>query len=197
MRDFLASLSCVPGMRTAVLVTHDGVPVFTRGSSFAEDPQAAEVESLAALAVGWMDLLGRTVAPLSWNPARRAVLSCARATLVLQQASGAVLVVVLDPGASAEDLRLPMEATVARLERHLRALASGDRGAVIGLGQSAPNPSAPMAQESAEPPRVPHLPSELARAAEPPAPPAPAPPIRKGPGRSPADRYPGPTFRRR
>ena len=196
MRDLLASLACVPGMRTAVLVTNDGVPVFTRGNSFAEAPQSGEVESLAALAVGWMDLLGRTVAPLSWNPARRVVLNCARATLVLQQTTGAVLVVVLDPGASAEELRLPMEATIVRLERHLRALASGDRPA--GLTGSAPV-TGQLSTPGSSPSQHAQLPSAISAGPVNPAdePKAPIPPKPKGPGRSPADRYPGPTFRRR
>ncbi len=196
MRDLLASLACVPGMRTAVLVTNDGVPVFTRGNSFAEAPQSGEVESLAALAVGWMDLLGRTVAPLSWTPARRVVLNCARATLVLQQATGAVLVVVLDPGASAEDLRLPMEATIVRLERHLRALASGDRP--VSLSGSAPS-AGPISAPPIAHAQHAQLPSAMSGGQTNPAPEpkAPIPPKPKGPGRSPADRYPGPTFRRR
>jgi predicted regulator of Ras-like GTPase activity (Roadblock/LC7/MglB family) len=182
-------------MRTAVLVTHDGVPVFTRGRSFTDAPGAQDVESLAALAVGWMDVLARTVAPLTWNAPRRVVLTCARATLVAQQASGAVLVVVLDPGASAEELRLPMEATIARLERHLRAVASGERPDSLGATQAGqarpPVPPAPL-----PPPGPSHsMPSAVA-----PAPPAPFTPPSglpgKGPGRPPADRYPGPTFRR-
>jgi hypothetical protein len=66
------------------------------------------------------------------------VLRAVRGTLVAMQAPGALLVVVLESGASAEELRLPMEATVGRMLRHLRTLSTARNPA------PAATPSAPQ-----------------------------------------------------
>jgi hypothetical protein len=50
------------------------------------------------------------------------VLSAARGTLIAMQAPGALLLVVLESGMRAEELRLPMEGAVARMQRHLRTI---------------------------------------------------------------------------
>ena len=86
-----------------------------------------DMEALAALATAWIGEINRAVAPLSWDAPRRLVLRAARGTLILQQAPGALLLAVLDGGLSAEDLRLPMDGAIARMQRHLKSL-----GAKIG-----------------------------------------------------------------
>ena len=67
-----------------------------------------------------MNELLRATAPLAWDAPRHLVLRAVRGTLVAMQAPGALLVVVLESGSSAEELRMPMEAAVGRMLRHLR-----------------------------------------------------------------------------
>jgi len=123
MKEVLEPLSSLPGVRVAVLVTSDGVPVVVRGRATerrAGDDLEERAESLAALAAGWLNALTRAVAPLSWNPPERVVLQATRGTIVMLQAPGSVLLALLDGGARAEDLRLPMRGVVARIQRLLR-----------------------------------------------------------------------------
>ena len=134
MIHILEPLALIPGVRVAVLVTQDGVPVAMRGrvalqgqAPAGERRQAIDedVGSLAGLATSWFDEVARAGGLLSWEPQRRAVLRAARGTIVMLGAPGAVLLVVLEPGASADELRLPMEAAVARMHRVLRNMNAG------------------------------------------------------------------------
>jgi predicted regulator of Ras-like GTPase activity (Roadblock/LC7/MglB family) len=135
MMRVLEPLARIAGVRMALLVAPDGVPVIVRGTSTEalEPPEAADedgvtlgtadtAESLSALATGWLGELSRAIAPLTWNAPERVVMTAARGTIVMVPAPGAVLLVILDRGASPEELRLPMEATVARMHRVLRSL---------------------------------------------------------------------------
>jgi predicted regulator of Ras-like GTPase activity (Roadblock/LC7/MglB family) len=123
MKQVLEPLANIPGVRMALLVSHDGVPVVVRGRDGDEggvDLSAQSAESLAALAAGWLNGITRSLAPQSWDAPQRVVLRAARGTLVMLAAPGAVLLVQLARGASSEDLRLPMESAVARMLRVLR-----------------------------------------------------------------------------
>jgi predicted regulator of Ras-like GTPase activity (Roadblock/LC7/MglB family) len=120
VKHILEPLAKITGVRTAALVTNDGVPITMQGRSVHAASDAATVDALAALAAGWVGEVNRATAPLAWDAPRHLVLRAVRGTLVAMQAPGALLVVVLDSGASAEDLRLPMEAAVGRMLRHLR-----------------------------------------------------------------------------
>lgn len=123
MKQVLEPLAAIPGVRMALLVSHDGVPVVVRGKDGEDggvDLSAQSGESLAALASGWLNGITRSLAPQSWDAPERVVLRAARGTLVMLAAPGAVLLVHLARGASAEDLRLPMESAVARMQRVLR-----------------------------------------------------------------------------
>jgi len=123
MKEILEPLSAIPGVRVAVLVTSDGVPVVVRGRSSEQRPGEeidGGAESLAALASGWLNALTRAVAPLSWTAPERVVLRATRGTIVMLQAPGSVLLALLDGGTRAEDLRLPMQGAVARIQRLLR-----------------------------------------------------------------------------
>jgi predicted regulator of Ras-like GTPase activity (Roadblock/LC7/MglB family) len=126
MIEVLDPLSKLAGVRLAVLVTPDGVPVCVRGKHAAEPQSAAadDVDSLAALATSWLVELSRSVAPLSWHPPQRVVLCAARGTLVMLAVPGAVLLAVCDRGTSPDELRLPMEGAVARMQRILRGMGS-------------------------------------------------------------------------
>jgi predicted regulator of Ras-like GTPase activity (Roadblock/LC7/MglB family) len=123
VKEVLAPLSDLPGVRIAVLVTADGVPVVVRGRASekgAADELDGRAESLAALAAGWLNGLSRAVAPLSWDPPERVVLKATRGTIVMVQAPGSVLLALIDEGTRPEDLRLPMRGAVARIQRILR-----------------------------------------------------------------------------
>jgi predicted regulator of Ras-like GTPase activity (Roadblock/LC7/MglB family) len=151
MKQVLEPLSLIPGVRMALLVSPDGVPVVVRGRSNDErgvDLSSESGESLAALASGWLNGLTRAIAPQSWDVPQRVVLRAARGTLVMLAAPGAVLLVQLDRGASSEDLRLPMESAVVRMLRFLRGNRpaaqqtvnpSQSAGSRIGPGSAIPS----------------------------------------------------------
>lgn len=127
MKRILEPLAQIPGVRMALLVAPDGVPVVVRNAQ--EGPAdsgadvsfaAASAESLAALATGWLGELERATGPLSWASPQRVVLRAARGSLVMAHAPGSLLLVIIDPRMSPEELRLPMEAAVVRMHRLLR-----------------------------------------------------------------------------
>jgi predicted regulator of Ras-like GTPase activity (Roadblock/LC7/MglB family) len=139
MKQVLEPIARTPGVRLAMLVTPDGVPITVQGERRRHPDEkrtggnerrvqntgvdsADDVHALAALGTGWMGEVTRAVAPLSWSAPQRLVLSAARGTLIAMQAPGALLLVVLESGMRAEELRLPMEGAVARMQRHLRTI---------------------------------------------------------------------------
>ncbi len=127
MKKILEPLAQTPGVRMALLVAHDGVPVVVQNASDkAPDgsPEASlageTADSLAALAAGWLSELERSIGPLSWGSPRRVVLRAARGSIVMTHAPGALLLTIIDERVSPDEMRLPMEAAVARMERLLR-----------------------------------------------------------------------------
>lgn len=133
MKRILEPLAQIPGVRMALLVAPDGVPVVVRNNveAPAEDsPEAAlageTAESLAALAAGWLNELERAIGPLSWSSPPRVVLRAARGSLVMTHAPGALLLVIVDQRVAPDEMRLPMEAAVARMHRLLRARQDGE-----------------------------------------------------------------------
>jgi predicted regulator of Ras-like GTPase activity (Roadblock/LC7/MglB family) len=120
VKHLLEPLATIPGLRTTVLMTPDGVPICVQSGQGSKDPETVEVLALAGLTTGWIGDVSRAVAPLSWDAPRRYVLQAARGTLVILQAPGALLLVLLDGGLQPEDLRLPMDVAVQRIQRHVR-----------------------------------------------------------------------------
>lgn len=136
MKRILEPLAQIPGVRMALLVAHDGVPVVVKNASENAgegSPEAAlageTAESLAALAAGWLSELERSVGPLSWGAPQRVVLRAVRGSLVMTHAPGALLLVIVDPRMSPDELRLPMEAAVARMQRLLRPKSESETAA--------------------------------------------------------------------
>lgn len=129
MKPVLEPLVRIPGVRLAALISDDGVPVAVLhnpghgGEGKEEDviQAAEEFHSYAGLAAGWLSEAARAVGPLSWDTPRRVVLRATRGTLVTHIGPGVVLLVVLDQGARAEDLRIPMDSATARMHRLLRS----------------------------------------------------------------------------
>jgi predicted regulator of Ras-like GTPase activity (Roadblock/LC7/MglB family) len=144
LKQFLETLARIPGVRMTALATPDGVPIWhlaVNSETRAPQPQqehdqettqGVDVHALAALATNWVAEIGRCCAPLSWDTPRRLVLRAARGTLLVQEAPSAVLVVLLEGGVRPEDLRLPMDSVVARLQRHLRSIESAEETRVPG-----------------------------------------------------------------
>jgi predicted regulator of Ras-like GTPase activity (Roadblock/LC7/MglB family) len=127
VKRILEPLAQIPGVRMALLVAHDGVPVVVNNAhegAAENSPEAAlageTAEPLAALAAGWLSELERSVGPLSWGSPQRVVLRAARGSLVMTHAPGALLLVIVDQRMSPEEMRLPMEAAVVRMQRLLR-----------------------------------------------------------------------------
>jgi len=151
--DMLAGL---PGVQHVMLVTEDGVPVAVAGRSAVTagsdgyavqdagspppeedggDQRLGAEEALAGLAIGLLTDLSLAVGQMSWNEPRRVVLRAARGTLVLQAMHGAVLLVLLARGLRAEELELPMNGTIARIERVLRSMGGTGNGDSSALGE--------------------------------------------------------------
>lgn len=136
MKHVLDPVIRIPGVRIAALVTSDGVPITVHESTRHPHADASEsiskgdcvndaaddLNELAGLATCWIGEVARAVAPLSWEAPRELILRAARGTLIVKQAPRALLIVVIDGGMKAEELRLPMQVAVARMERHLRDL---------------------------------------------------------------------------
>ena len=131
MKEILDPLALIPGVRMTALISEDGVPIVTaRGASRTledEDPQDIDhddvLNSFTALAAGWLGEISRAVGQLSWSPPTRVVLRATQGELVLQKAPGAVVLVVLERGVTAEELRVPMEGAIARMHRVLRNIS--------------------------------------------------------------------------
>jgi predicted regulator of Ras-like GTPase activity (Roadblock/LC7/MglB family) len=118
----------IPGVRCALISTADGVPIASRGALDATSNKESD-DALAGLVAGWLSSLGPSLGLVSWDLPQRIVLHAARGTLIVRRTSNAILLVVLELGSSAEELRLPLEAALNRLQRAARG----------------PRPSAPSA----------------------------------------------------
>lgn len=172
MKEVLEPLASIPGVRTAVLVTSDGVPIAVQGdvgrqeeepdpidepqslsTREARTPNAERIDdsdrlnALAGLGTSWLGEIARTIAPLSWGAPDYMVLRAARGTLMVMQAPNSILLVLLEGGMLAEDLRLPMEAAVARMQRVLRGVGKRDEP----LKQPADEPASIQPDLSGEP----------------------------------------------
>lgn len=125
MKRVLDPLARIPGVRRALLISRDGVPIThlsPKHAGVAKDERAwadsAEDESaFAGMATSLLNEIHRSVDPLSWGRPQRVVMRAARGTLVLLVTERVMISVELDRGMSADELRLPMEAVLARMER--------------------------------------------------------------------------------
>ena len=165
MKHVLEPLAHLPGVRIAALVTPDGVPMCAqnparpRSSQGDDELGEQDVSALAALATGWLGEISRAVAPLSWDVPHRLVLRAARGTLVVVQAPGALLLAVLEGGMQPEELRLPMESAIARMQRHVRGIER--RGAAPRDGAEPPGVLPRREGRGAGGPEVPQVPQSI------------------------------------
>ena len=148
MIDTIQVLADQPGVDLVMLLSDVGVPIATvRGAARRgeADPEAASKDdALAAMAAGWLNDLRLAVGPLSWDEPTRIVMRCARGVLVMRRTRGAVLLVRLVRGLSPEDVRLPMEGVVKRIERSLSGMGRGDRRSTRGASASYTQPPGPI-----------------------------------------------------
>jgi predicted regulator of Ras-like GTPase activity (Roadblock/LC7/MglB family) len=135
VKDVLEPLALIPGVRLAGLISSDGVPIAVidgvgrRNETPTERDPSDELDDLhafAGIAAGWLGDVTRSVGQLAWAPPRRLVLHGTRGTLVLQHGPGAVVLVVLEQGVTAEELRVPMEGAIARIQRLLRTMGDAN-----------------------------------------------------------------------
>ena len=126
MIEVLDPLASQPGVILAALISDDGVPVAVPGTKVdaagADGGALGDADALAAMCAGWLDELTESMSLLSCDAPRRVVMRAARGSLLLLRTSGAVLLVVLEPGLGPDELWLPMEGVAARIQRILRGM---------------------------------------------------------------------------
>ena len=150
MIAYLQSLAPVPGVEYVLLVSHDGVPIAHAGGT----GEGEREQSLAALAAAWLNDIVMAVGPLTWSAPRRVCLRAARGTLVLRRSECACLGVVRGRDAAPEDVRLPMDGVLARVERARtsRGNASAARDAAATSTKPIGSRTAPSSTEEQLPP---------------------------------------------
>jgi len=124
----LQPLTELPGVQLVMFVSEDGVPIAIPGrAAEGSSPVVVEgaqergrEEAIAAVATGWLHEIREALGQASLREPQRVVLRGTRGTLVMQRARGAVLLLILVRGLAPEEVRLPMDATVARLTRNQR-----------------------------------------------------------------------------
>lgn len=137
MIAFLEPLSRLPGVEFVMLISHDGVPIAQAGAG----GEPGREDAIAALAASWLNDITAAVAPLTWNPPERICLRAARGTLVLRRSESACLVVQLGRETAPEDVRLPMDGVLARIERarHGRSEAAAQQSGAASTTGSEPS----------------------------------------------------------
>lgn len=126
MNEVLDPLLRIPGVRCVALSTPDGVPIVSggdcavAGAADAELPSERGADALCGLVAGWLASLGPSLGLVAWDLPQRIVLRASRGAIVVRRSSNAFLIAMLEPGAQPEDLRLPMEGALARLQRVAR-----------------------------------------------------------------------------
>lgn len=147
----LLPLAAAPGVSLVMFLTPDGVPICVPGRAAMDadggSPESVQREdAMAAIAANWHSEVAQAVGPLSWSSPVRGVLKATRGTLILRCTRNAILLVVLARGQEPEDMRLPMDGTIARIERLLKKTnpgpAAGD--ADHGLDARLEEPPAPF-----------------------------------------------------
>lgn len=147
MKDVLEPLALIPGVRLAGLISSDGVPIAVidgvgRRNETPTEREASDdfddLHAFAGIAAGWLGDVARSVGQLAWAPPRRLVLRATRGALILQHGPGAVVLVVLEQGVAAEELRVPMEGAIARIQRLLRTMGDTHEPAPAGVALDPP-----------------------------------------------------------
>ncbi|MDA1266772.1 MAG: roadblock/LC7 domain-containing protein [Planctomycetota bacterium] len=157
MKEVLDPLAHIPGVRLAALISADGVPIAMAqterdGGSVASIDHDDELCSYTALAAGWLADVTRSALHLSWDAPQRAVLRATHGTMVLHHAPGAIVLAVLERGVPYEELRVPIEGAIVRMQRLLRTSLPEPRAPLPSEAghESTAAPSSPVLQEEIE-----------------------------------------------
>ncbi|MFT7668409.1 MAG: putative regulator of Ras-like GTPase activity (Roadblock/LC7/MglB family) [Planctomycetota bacterium] len=157
MKKVLDPLAQVPGVRRAMLISRDGVPItymtnsdqVSRGDPRPWADSSEDVSAFAGMAASLLSGIERAVDPLSWEAPQRIVMRAARGTLILLRMERATLTVELVRGMAPEDLRLPMESVVARLQRLFPRESSTVTSAPVV--EDVEDPPGPLPSENVKP----------------------------------------------
>jgi len=153
VREVLDPLAHIPGVRVAALISPDGVPIAT-AQAVRDDANSAAIDydatlnSHTALAAGWLAEVTRAAQQQSWSAPTRAVLRASHGTLVLHHAPGAIVLAVLERGVPYEELHVPIEGVIARMQRVLRRASQPEPPAPLPF-QAEAAPAAPAVREEA------------------------------------------------
>ncbi|MEZ5973348.1 MAG: hypothetical protein R3E96_00500 [Planctomycetota bacterium] len=128
MIHILQYLAQYEGIESASVVSYDGVLVASAVGTQAgvqqaalSDREAQPIQTLAALASGWLGEVNRAVGPLSWGMPYRYVLRSTQATLVTHVFTDSFLLLVLDPDVDPEETRSLMDEAVGQIVAHIQA----------------------------------------------------------------------------
>ncbi len=147
MRSILSNIAQYQGVASASLVSLDGVLVLSvsgddtgPSGGIHSDQDSQGVQTLAALASGWVGQLIRAVGQLSWNRPYRYVLKASEKTLVVHVFDSSFLLLVIEPTIDPEVTRSLMDQAVHQLMGHMQAAGGpgpgtpGTSGAPIPQG---------------------------------------------------------------
>ena len=121
MKEVLAPLAQVPGLQKALVIGDDGLLIQSLVCPGADlERETRQHDASCALVLGWAEELAGRLGQLSWEQPQRFVLRGSRSSLVVCRCPHSWLAAWIEPGALAEDLRVPMGAALGRIARLLR-----------------------------------------------------------------------------
>ncbi len=133
------------GVESASLVSLDGVLVLSVAGDEANSPGEIHsdqgnqpIQTLAALASGWVGQIIRAVGQLSWNGPYRYVLKASEKTLVVHVFNGSFLLLVIEPEIDPEVTRSLMDHAVQQLMGHMQAGGGSSIGSPAATDALAP-----------------------------------------------------------
>ena len=161
MREVLEPLALIPGVRLTAMISPDGVPIAslagqsdrgTGGSTIAAIDSDDELGNLSAQVAGWVSDVDRAIGQLAWSAAERLVLRGSQASVIIQRGPGAFLLVCLEGNTVTDELRVPMDGAIARMQRLLRSVGTTHTPAGAASAPLGPLPNTnPSASSSTTP----------------------------------------------
>ncbi|MDF1838074.1 MAG: hypothetical protein P1V35_09415 [Planctomycetota bacterium] len=135
MKTILTNIARYQGVESASLVSLDGVLVLTAdgdesadASTHLSDHDVQPIQTLAALASGWVGQIIRAVGQLSWNGPYRYVLKATEKTLVVHVFGSSFLLLVIEPEVDPEVTRALMDQAVQQFMGHMQLGGGQDLG---------------------------------------------------------------------
>jgi predicted regulator of Ras-like GTPase activity (Roadblock/LC7/MglB family) len=145
VRTILSNIAHYQGVESASLVSLDGVLVLTVGSEDTQstavhltDQEVTPIQTLAALASGWVNQVIRAVGQLSWNAPYRYVLKASEKTLVVHVFGSSFLLLVIEPEIDPEVTRALMDQAVQQFMGHMQLGSVHENGSQLQASASYP-----------------------------------------------------------